>query len=540
MKKLSILALVASIAMIAGVAVANVPGPPVNQDIGFPDVEFSALTEADCRVCHDSGMPDRHHMLYGSAIPDPSVVPNPDADGDGNPDTAYGCLSCHDEDNTGGVINFLVERDCLACHTESPHHTTTGNCVSCHGDIVDDVDDGHYIPTYAPSLVTPNPQAAVCAISGEPCADDSYCTLDMCALKGLPCSVDADCDPDVCEDSKNPCTDNYDCAPGYCSDGTGPCNTDADCTGGGSCRGEEACLTGPDTCVVQGETCGMSATAEPGGCNYCHDAGTDTASGLDILDNHDTHHGKATSCNSCHLSDRHANDMRKCEECHGPESLHNIVADSDDAGTDITVGGENPGYSHVGDASSLPNGDCWGCHGFGAASEPVAGSGVPTIVSVDPIIIAAATPTQVTVTGAVLTTAVPAASSDIRLTAADGSSVTITPDSITVDALTVTINAPAGTYALQAVKDGEASSAIAITVVPDVAIADIMCSKCLGTMTITGVNFAEKPAGTDEVISVTEDGRPLNVISWSDTEITVSGARCRGDVVVEGVFGSSN
>ena len=58
-------------------------------------------------------------------------------------------------------------------------------------------------------------------------------------------------------------------------------------------------------------------------------------------------------------------------------------------------------------------------------------------------------------------------------------------------------------------------------------------------MTITGVNFAEKPAGTDEDISVTEDGRPLNVISWSDTEITVSGARCRGDVVVNGVYGSS-
>ena len=32
-------------------------------------------------------------------------------------------------------------------------------------------------------------------------------------------------------------------------------------------------------------------------------------------------------------------------------------------------------------------------------------------------------------------------------------------------------------------------------------------------MTITGVNFAVKPAGTDEDISVTEDGRPLNVIT---------------------------
>ncbi len=68
--------------MIAGVAVANVPAPPVNQDIGFPDVDgFGALTEEDCEACH-SGNPDRHHMLYGSAIPDPSLVPYPDVDGD--------------------------------------------------------------------------------------------------------------------------------------------------------------------------------------------------------------------------------------------------------------------------------------------------------------------------------------------------------------------------------------------------------------------------------------------------------------------------
>ncbi len=27
--------------------------------------------------------------------------------------------------------------------------------MACHGDIVDNMDDGHYIPTYEPSLVTP-------------------------------------------------------------------------------------------------------------------------------------------------------------------------------------------------------------------------------------------------------------------------------------------------------------------------------------------------------------------------------------------------
>jgi hypothetical protein len=283
----------------------------------------------------------------------------------------------------------------------------------------------------------------------------------------------------------------------------------------------------------------MSAVPLAGGCNFCHDAGTDTATGLDILDNHDTHHGKANSCNVCHLADRHANDMRKCEECHGPESLHSIQADSPAAGNigTIVVGQEDAGYGHIGEDTPGADSDCWGCHGFSVAADGVEfGSGVPTIYSVDPIIIAAGTDTAIAVTGAAFSNGALA----VRLTATDGSVITLDAAYVTDGSLTATANVAAGTYALQAVKDGEASNAIAVTVVPDVAIADIMCSKCLGTMTITGVNFAVKPAGTDEDISVTEDGRPLNVINWSDTEITVSGSRCRGDVVVNGVFGSSN
>ena len=57
-------------------------------------------------------------------------------------------------------------RDCLFCHTQidgdaSVHHITApaqnGDCVFCHGDIVDNMDYGHTIPTYDPSLVTPRP-----------------------------------------------------------------------------------------------------------------------------------------------------------------------------------------------------------------------------------------------------------------------------------------------------------------------------------------------------------------------------------------------
>ena len=49
--------------------------------------------EADCRVCHDAGVPDRHHALYGLPVVPGSMAPYPDADGDGLPDLTYGCLN---------------------------------------------------------------------------------------------------------------------------------------------------------------------------------------------------------------------------------------------------------------------------------------------------------------------------------------------------------------------------------------------------------------------------------------------------------------
>jgi hypothetical protein len=130
----------------ASTSSATVPAPPVNQTIGTEDVLIADLSEADCRACHVSGVPDRHHMLYGLPIPPGSFVPYPDGSG------IYTCVSCHSD-------TFIAERNCVTCHTGSPHHKTAdadaGDCQLCHGSIVDNMDDGHYIPTYAPSLVTP-------------------------------------------------------------------------------------------------------------------------------------------------------------------------------------------------------------------------------------------------------------------------------------------------------------------------------------------------------------------------------------------------
>ena len=531
--KLSLLALVACITLLtAGVTMANVPAPPANQFAGIDDTIFNNLNEAQCRVCHTNTV-DGHHILYDQTIPQgacsvnstdciktiycepdicsnsgadctvdndcpqvgqgescgevcigQSAVFNPDTDSSGTADSTYTCLSCHPEQINNGVIEFIVIRDCLVCHVQIPgeasvHHLTpaaqSGECVVCHGDIVDDMDDGHTIPSYTPSLVTPVP-----------------------------------------------------------SDGGGPDGS--------------------------------------GACDYCHDAGDDTSTGelIQVVNNEDAHHNTGVflsatgvtnqdACTWCHnftgLPSEY--DIRTCEGCHGFESLHNIQVDSetecvydpsDPAACNITVGGEAAGWGHVGRDAGVGDSDCWGCHGnyvpgaFAAASGPV----VPFINSVDITALTAGTDTPITLTGVAFTNMIMDFQwvSDVKLTAADGSSVVLTPDSISEKSLTVTIpgSTPTGNYQVQAVKNDNAkSNPVGISIIPEVVITEVDCSKCLGTMTITGAGFSAKPGGTDEDLYVIEGdgGRLLKVISWTDTEIKVIDARCRGDVTVNTIFGSA-
>jgi hypothetical protein len=108
--------------------------------------------------------------------------------------------------------------------------------------------------------------------------------------------------------------------------------------------------------------------------------------------------------------------------------------------------------------------------------------------------------------------------------------------------LTVTIPGAAvpGNYALQAVKDEYVfSNPVSLSIKPEVLIDDLNCSKCMGRMKITGAGFSEQLEGTDEYISVEEDGRPVTIISWTDTVILLSGARCKGTVTVNALFGSA-
>ena len=144
MKKKKYLYLTAVIAvfMLIGVTMALIPPPPANQDLGIYDTMYGNFVEDECRGCHDSGVPNTHHLLVQSE--------------------GFECQDCHTVGPSGGVIAI---RDCLECHLASPHHQTDEaldrHCSHCHGSFVDDYDDGHYIPTYNTTLVTPDTEFRV-------------------------------------------------------------------------------------------------------------------------------------------------------------------------------------------------------------------------------------------------------------------------------------------------------------------------------------------------------------------------------------------
>jgi hypothetical protein len=441
----------------ASTSSAAIPAPPVNQEIGMEDVALGDLTEADCRVCHTTGVPDRHHLLYGQPTPPGSFVPYP------NDDDIYTCISCHGDD-------FTVERDCLACHTSSSHHETAtadgGDCVACHGDLVDNMNDGHYIPTYSPSLVTPTRS------EGD----------------GLPLN---------------------------------------------------------------------DRNVGAGGCDYCHDY--DGLTPPIIRTNMDLHHGAGwdafgNKCDWCHdFAAPFEEQIRTCEGCHGPDSLHNIQVDSPNpanVGT-LVVGGEDAGYGHVGRDAGPDDSDCWGCHGFAMAFAPGTGPIVPTVYNSDSPVVGAGTDTEVTLAGASFTNVTGGTEyvSDVALTAGDGSSVTLTPDVVDLGELVVTIpgdTAP-GNYAVRAVKADVASNPAVISITPKVVI-----TKTSGTTTvkINGSGFAGYAEGSGTSVTgrvITGKGKKrtsttveAEIVSWSDTAIEADfGSSRPNEVTVSSVFGNA-
>jgi hypothetical protein len=526
-KKLSlILAIVSSALLFASAVWADIPAPPANQQLGINDGVFNNLLEAECRVCHEdpdivsggSNIPDRHHLLINSTIqtgecsvnsnsclsdndcdsgicsrnnvpcsadsdcPDfdlgetcgeicigETVVPYIDSNNDGINDTLYDCLNCHALVWDPVSMSFVLEafRDCNLCHIQiagegSVHHLLpvaqgtdsplgnpdVGDCTPCHGTLVDDIGDGHQIPTYNPSLVTPLPSGG----DGQPL----------------------------------------------------------------NSRGNGA-----------------------GACNYCHDSGADTITGVQVFTNAETHHNTGVFqsetgvvdydvCQWCHnmsLPDELV--IRTCEGCHGFEALHNIQLDSN--GDDIIdPGSEMVGYGHIGN-----NDDCWGCHGFLQAIAPGTGPVTPFISSSNVLSMTTGTDTVVILSGVAFTNHISGfeLTSNVVLIAADSSSVTLTPDSIT-----------SRNYSVRAVKGTAESNPVVISVTPEVTMADSSCNRKRGVLTINGAGFGKKIEGTDDYINVQVDGQSVEIISWSDTQIKASVSSCskRSTITVNALYGSAS
>lgn len=432
-------------------SLAEVPPPPVNQLIGIDGSFSTEPTEAYCRNCHDSGSSDRHHLLMNTVVPDPTVAPF------GTPGSTYQCLSCHAQDTSSGTIVFVVERDCINCHfdvpnpgTSTPHHTTVDaqerHCSVCHGSVVQDYDDDHYVPDYDISNVTPDP---------------------------------------------------------VCKTWDGP------------------------KCVS-------------GGCYVCH---TEDATAVPaILSYSDTHHAVQFNCNLCHSM--HGN-IRDCESCHGPDSLHNIQADSDNAANIglIVPGEEDFGWGHIGNGW-----DCFGCHesfsqsnvnlsagSFSVSSTPQTQATIPSIssLSTNLMLPSQSDPLEVFGVGFVNQTAGIVFESDVILVN-ENTSITLEKVSITENRITALIPTDliAGTYDLRVIKEDKKSNKEVISVVPPIMIDAVSCSNKDKVLIVTGSGFVEKPAGTDAYIRIEENGVSLDVLSWSDSEIQASVPKCKNDSVI--------
>lgn len=465
---------------------ANVPAPPVNQNIGIPDGVFNNLERQNCWYCHIPSrltpdelaqigwsfeppevkpgvITDRHHARVGTIIQDPTQAPN------GVPGDEYECLTCHIFEFNPETFSYEIVQnftDCLNCHEQvtgaSVHHLTAPaqalNCQHCHGARIDNPGDGHYIPTgRPPTLVTPRTSA-----------------------------------------------------------GKGP-------------NGE-------------------------GACDFCHNTGIDDITGRLIPTNAENHHSTGIGqpgisdldCTICH--DQMGSDwaIRRCEDCHGIKSIHNIQFDSN--GDDvITIGGEDPFYGHVG---SSPQ-DCNGCHGgYMSASfmpAPFSGPIVPDLTGLSEQSITSGSAVTVTVSGMALTNELftfmgpMMLKSKASLTASDGSVVVLTPDVISPTSMDVTLPADLdpGNYYLRAVKGPNMSNPMALVVRPQVAIDEV--SAYGDTLTITGSGFGAYLNAVDSGTSVTMATAICSVDSWTDSEIVANcdAATC-GSLEVESIFGSAS
>lgn len=498
----NIILAILAIAMLAAASVsyADIPPPPVNQDLGLPDGNFDNLVEAQCEACHvdralsnfssfdQLDVPSRHHATIAR---------------DNNE-----CMDCHDLVYNPVTMSTELDifRDCQHCHIDgrpgldgvignystwilvpgSPHHRTpfakAKQCYRCHGSTVNNAETiTHDIPTYAKTMVTPN----TCRDNlGQP-------GIEQCSQTEI---------------------DNHD----Y------------------------------NSCPIKDPVTGQCI----GGCQSCHKAGT--VAGYVIGENDSNHHNTTlginddNECKFCHgnaLLGEDILDIRKCEECHGISTLHNIMVN-------YTGNAGSHGYGHVGTSQ-----DCAGCHGYFAQYDiaPGAGAYVPQINTVSNLRFAVGVAASITIEGLGFINDLDLSefggpvvnfSSDVVIDDLAGNAITIAPDSITNTVITATVpgTLAAGTYYLYLSKADKVSGMYAITVDEPVVVTSATQSG--SDIIITGSNFGPAPEqGYVSAIGVyvTKDGvtEKADIVSWTATEIIARSTLGCGDITVQTVLGTA-
>lgn len=493
----------------SGAANAAFPPPPVRQMQGIPDGVFNNLAEPVCRGCHNQNppagipvnpmyLPNRHHLKVGMTIPTGSDVPFPDSDGNGVADTTYACLNCHALEWDPVTFSYVLAqnfRNCMNCHIQNAeatvHHRTTfaanRDCKACHGGLINNPLDGHYVPTYQPSLVTPWP-------SGKPNGDTNI-------------TSSAGTHPGNC----NFCHNTANGAAG--APGTNLEATWIRFDGGAPFY--VAVYQNPETHHSTG-----LQIIDPSRCSWCHDPTAPTGAAI-----------------------------RQCESCHGVQSLHNITADTN--GDGVKPGQEDAGWSHTGANAdcwgchgnngvimAAPYGGP-GIPALQGLSTSTVEAGGNSVITVEGLNFTNYVQNPLTGAFDIYLT------SNIVLTDSTGATFTFTPSAITETSATFTVPSTqaAGAYQLAVVKGPSASNPYDFSITPPASISSATCSKGKKTVTIAGAGFGQYLNASDSSTSVTMNGVKGTVQSWTDTDVKARFPSCPNGtltVTVNTVFDSAS
>ncbi len=515
---------------------ASVPPAPVNQNIGIPDRVMNNISWDICLGCHgDPGsapvpvksgyLPDRHHLRIDTPIEEYSASPFPEK----SPDGTHKCTTCHLVDwvsdssrPLGGYFSFAQDpagpafRDCLNCHKQvanvaSVHHLTQkaqeAKCHLCHGNVINNPNDDHYIPDTGQVNVTPRPgrgQGEVGA-TGEKMGGCRYCHgggVDDATGIVVPVNV---------RGNANNATHH---GTGIARGGTNSVHTCLLCHNWGL---EPGPLHGPYNIRGCGRCHGMSSL---------HNIQFDAAGDGVVPGEEEPFYG-------------HVGNNLDCRGCHGPNPTFPGVPYPGD-----------PDFDHLGEQS-----DCLGCHrngsfsgaGVVAASADNAAFGpvIPYITGMSSKQIVTGRAVTLTLSGSGFYAEADSVDIPSRLVLLSDQepAIEITPILIgpTLMEVNLPANLPSGTYGVKAVKNLMGSNIVNLVVLPAVAINEAICSD--GKITITGTGFSRyldaENSGT--AVAVDTTGGNCSIESWNDSRIV---ANCtlgsEGVIEVQSIFGGAS